>query len=420
MVDGRLQSFTRLQTGALGKVWRALEGEGEETRLVGGAVRDLALGREATDFDLATTATPDVVITRAERAGLKVALTGVSHGTVTVIAEGRPFETTTLRQDVDTDGRHAKVAFGRDFAADAMRRDFTINALSLGSDGRIFDVVGGLDDLKAGRVRFIGEARRRVREDYLRILRFFRFSAAYATGPLDAEGLAACIAERAGLSGLSRERVRAELLKLLTAARADEVAGEAAEVGLLFDALGGLAYAARLKKLVAVEAAHRAEPDALLRLAALAIRVREDAERLRGGLRLSNAETLRLLSLSDALAKMHDIEAPPSLGDLRTLLFTYGRRTARDAMMLAHVDSRASADAEAFLFAVRFLESTPEPKLPFGGTDLIRKGVPNGPGIGATLKDLQAAWIREGMPKEPEVLARLLEEALARAASGAG
>ena len=168
--DGKLKDLTPLRQGPLARALESLNGEAEETRLVGGAVRDLALGEPAVDFDLTTTATTDEVIRRSEQAGFKVALTGVKHGTVTVIVDGRPIETTTLREDVETDGRWAKVSFGRDFAADARRRDFTINALSLGPDGTVHDTVGGLDDLAAGRVRFIGEAEARIREDYLRIL----------------------------------------------------------------------------------------------------------------------------------------------------------------------------------------------------------------------------------------------------------
>src|SRR5271166_5067337 len=213
LMDGRLEDLAPLRRGPLAKALEALNGEGEETRLIGGAVRDLALGERALDFDFATTATPDEVIRRGRKAGFKVVLTGVAHGTVTLIVNGRPIEVTTLREDVETDGRHAKVTFGRDFRADALRRDFTINALSLDVDGRLHDPFGGLDDLAAGRVRFIGDADARIREDYLRILRFFRFSARFGTGALDRDGLSATVRHRSDLGRLSRERVRAEVLK---------------------------------------------------------------------------------------------------------------------------------------------------------------------------------------------------------------
>ena len=307
LAGGRLKDLTPLRHGPLARALEALNGGGEETRLVGGAVRDLALGEPAFDFDLATTASTDEVIRRARAAGFKVALTGVAHGTVTIIVDGRPIETTTLRQDVETDGRRAKVAFGRDFVADAERRDFTINALSLDADGRVHDTVGGLDDLAAGRVRFIGDADQRIREDYLRILRFFRFSARFAAGGLDAEGLTAAIRARDGLARLSRERVRAELLKLITAPRAGEVVQTMGECGFLEPILGGLAYPGRLSRLIGIEADRGATPDAILRLAALGVAIPEDAERLRDRLRLANAEYDRINSAATLLVGLHGI-----------------------------------------------------------------------------------------------------------------
>ena len=177
-------------------VFDALSGEGVETRAVGGAVRNAFLKLPVAEVDLATTATPQEVIALAEKAGLKAVPTGIEHGTVTVIADGAPFEVTTLRRDVETFGRHAEVAFTRDWEADAKRRDFTLNALYADREGRVFDPLRGYDDLAAGRVRFIGDPAERIREDYLRILRFFRFNAYYGKGPLDEAGLKACVRER--------------------------------------------------------------------------------------------------------------------------------------------------------------------------------------------------------------------------------
>jgi poly(A) polymerase len=411
--NGRLKDLTLLRQGPLARALEALNGVGEETRLVGGAVRDLALGEPAVDFDLTTTATTDEVIRRAQRAGLKVALTGVKHGTVTVIVDGRPIETTTLREDVETDGRWAKVIFGRDFAADARRRDFTINALSLGPDGMVHDMVGGLDDLAAGRVRFIGEAEARIREDYLRILRFFRFSARYAAGGLDRNGLSAAIRARDGLARLSRERVRAELMKLLAAPRATEVVQTMGESGFLEPILGGVGYARRLSRLIAIEAERGAGADPLLRLAALAVAIPEDAERLRERLRLANAEADRLRSAAAALIPLRGIKAPPSFHGLKTLLFNAGRETARDALALAQADSGALPADAAFAAADRFLADAPATKLPFSGADLIARGVAAGRPVGQALRAFQALWIRAGFPKEPETLNRLLEQAVA-------
>ncbi len=410
--DGRLADGKLLEEGRLANALRTLDGDGEETRLVGGAVRDLALGERAGDYDLATTALPEVVMKRARAAGFGVAPTGLAHGTVTLVVEGQPIEVTTLRRDVATDGRRAKVAFGRDFEADALRRDFTINALSLSRDSVVHDYTGGLADLAARRVRFIGDPRQRIREDYLRILRFFRFSARYGAGALDAEGLRAAIQERDGLTILSRERVRAELLKLLAAPRAGAVVTAVCEAGLLAPLLAGQTDAARHRRLLAIEAQRGEGPDALLRLAALGLRIEEDAERLRERLRLSNAEFERLAIIGQALPSLHGLNAPPPYSALRALLFERARRGALDALMLAHADSGAAADDWRFAEAYRFLAETPEPTLPITGADILARGVTHGRRVGATLKTLQALWIRAGFPREPEVLARLLDEAL--------
>lgn len=410
--DGFLIDRGLLREGPLARALAALNFDAEETRLVGGAVRDLALGQKVGDFDLATTALPDVVMRRARAAGFGVAPTGLKHGTVTLIVDSMPIETTTLREDVETDGRHAIVRFGRDFIADAMRRDFTINALSLGRDGAVFDYTGGLADLAARRVRFIGDPAQRIREDYLRILRFFRFSARFGEAALDLEGFAAAIAGRGGLTRLSRERVRAELLKLLVAPRAGEIASACCEAGLLTPLLTLAPDPSRLRRAVAIEAARGSGPDAILRLAALAVRIVEDAERLREALRLSNAEGDRLAAAAQVLVGLHGANAPPSLGHLRTLLFEHGRTAAQDALTLAHAESAAPADDAGFISGWRFLSDTPQPNLPFTGADIIARGVAQGLGVGATLKKLQALWIRAGFPKEPETLAKLLDEAM--------
>jgi tRNA nucleotidyltransferase/poly(A) polymerase len=412
LAGGRLRDMSLLREGPLADVMKLLNGGGEETRLVGGTVRDLALEAPPGDFDLATTAPPEAVMARARVAGLRVVPTGLAHGTVTIVAAGLPIEVTTLRQDIETDGRHAEVAFGRDFRLDALRRDFTINALSIDLQGRVHDYADGLADLEARRVRFIGDAHLRIREDYLRILRFFRFSARFGEGELDAEGFAATIREREGLAILSRERVRVELLKLLAAPRAGEVVTRVCEAGLLAGPLAGMADPARLRRLLALEAARGEPPDPLLRLAALAVQIEEDAERLRERLRLSNGEYDRLATLARALETLHGTSAPPSLGDLRLLLFERGRQGARDAIALSQVDCGAAPDDERFSHAWRFVSDTPQPRLPFSGADIVARGVGPGQRVGVVLKNLQALWIRAGFPREPEALARLMDEAL--------
>ncbi len=411
--DGRLEDLAPLRRGPLAKALDALNGEGEETRLIGGAVRDLALGERAFDLDLATTATPEEVIRRGRRAGFKVALTGVAHGTVTLVVNGLPIEVTTLREDVETDGRHAKVAFGRDFSADARRRDFTINALSLDPDGFVHDALGGLDDLALGRVRFIGGAEARIREDYLRILRFFRFSARFGGGAIDREGLDAAIRLRSGMARLSRERVRAEVLKLIVAPHAAAVVGTMGECGFLEPLFGGMGYPGRLARLIAIEEARGGEPDALLRLAALAVAIAEDADRLHERLRLANAEWRRLAAAASALTPLHGAEAPPDVRDLRKMLFAAKRRAARDALALAQAESSVGADNAAFAEADRFLAETPEPRLPVGGTDLAARGIPGGPKVGEILRAFRDLWVEAGFPAEPEAVDRLLRKAAA-------
>src|SRR5258708_6504441 len=229
-----------LHEGALATLLALLDRDGEGARGVGGGVRNPLPAEPLGDVDIATTATPDQVIARVEAAGFKAVPTGIEHGTVTVVAAGRPHEVTTLREDVETFGRHATVAFGRDWKRDAERRDFTMNALSLTRDGTIYDYVGAPADIEARRVRFIGDAATRIAEDYLRILRFFRFHAAYGEGAPDPQGLAACIDARAGLEQLSRQRVRMEVFKLLVAKHAVPTLALMTEIGLLEQVLGGV------------------------------------------------------------------------------------------------------------------------------------------------------------------------------------
>ena len=271
-------------------VFGALQGDSLETRAVGGAVRNALLGLPVTEIDLATTAEPEQVMALAEEAGLKAVPTGIDHGTVTVIADGLPFEVTTLRRDVETFGRHAKIAYTTSWEEDAKRRDFTLNALYADRDGKVFDPLGGYDDLAAGRVRFIGDAEARIKEDFLRILRFFRFHAYYGKGDMDAAGLKAAVKLRAGIEQLSAERVAGELRRILIAPQAACAVEALYDYGLLSGVLGGVPRLGRFERLVAIEAANALAPDASLRLAALAVFVEEDVARLAERLRLSNAE----------------------------------------------------------------------------------------------------------------------------------
>ncbi|AWN49832.1 CCA tRNA nucleotidyltransferase [Methylobacterium terrae] len=400
----------------LARVLAALEDPGEETRLVGGAVRDALLGRPVADIDLATTLLPDEVVRRAGAAGLKPVPTGIAHGTVTVVAEGEPFEVTTLREDIETDGRHAVVRFGRDFARDAARRDFTVNALSADPAGRVHDTVGGLPDLAASRVRFIGEARQRIREDYLRVLRFFRFHARFGTGAPDPEGLAAAIEARDGLALLSRERVRGELLKLLAAPGAPAVTAVMQGTGLLPRLIDGIGDLGRLARLAAAET----EPDPVRRLAALAVRSSPDAERLRESLRLSKAEHARLAAYAGAEAALHGAPDPLGPAEIRRLVALHGAGAVADAALVLSGEPRPVVTAEAAALLARFGDGRdPVPVFPVTGAALVAAGAPPGRGLGRGLAAARRAWLDAGCPGDAAAKARLRGIALA-AALGTG
>jgi poly(A) polymerase len=396
-----------LTAPALMRVLTALNGGGEEARVVGGAARNALMGLPLNDIDIATTALPEEVVRRAEAAGLRYVPTGIDHGTVTLVADGMPFEVTTLRQDVETFGRKARVAFGRDWQADAERRDFTMNALSISANGEIHDYVGGFADLEARRVRFIGDPAQRIAEDYLRILRFFRFQASYAQGAPDPAGLHASIVARDGLSSLSRERVRAELMKLMTARFAVDTVAVMVDAGLMTLLLGGVALTESFAGMARNEAAAGVAPDAVRRLGALGILVTEDAGRLRDKLRLFNIEHDRLVSMADRWWRLS-----PKLGDtgLRSLLYRIGADRYIDRALVSW--SRAPDRADP---AWRSLATMPArftaPRFPLASADFLARGVPKGPALGAALRAAEEAWIAAGFPDHPAALDRIADEA---------
>jgi poly(A) polymerase len=385
-----------------------LDRGGEEVRVVGGAVRNTLLGDAPGDVDIATTAVPSEVIKRVEAAGFKAVPTGIEHGTITAIAGGRPFEITTLREDVETFGRHAKVAFGRDWKRDAERRDFTINALSVARDGIIYDYVGGLRDIAERRVRFIGDAASRIAEDYLRILRFFRFHAAYGEGAPDPEGVAAAIAGRAGLDQLSRERIRMELFKLLVAKRAAEALAVMTETGLLTQVLGGVPLLASFDTMIAVEARLALLPDPVRRLGALSVAVCEDADRLRDRLRTANVEYERLHAMADGWWRLS-----PACDEQRTriLLYRLGRERFVDRVMLAWARSSAGAADVAWHALATLPARWAAPAFPLRAADFIKRGLPKGPRLGAALAAAEKAWTAAGFPLDPAALAAIADAA---------
>lgn len=382
----------------LARLLAVLDRDGEEARVVGGAVRNALLGRPVADVDVATTALPEITSRRAAEAGFKAVPTGLRHGTITVVVEGQPIEVTTLREDVETDGRHAVVRFGRDFAADAARRDFTLNALSVDRAGTLHDPVGGLADLAAGRVRFIGEPRQRIREDFLRTLRFFRFHADYAAGPIDADGLDAAIREREGLARLSRERVGGEIRKLLVARRAVETIAVAETSGLLGRLSGSIADLGRLGRAAQADPERR---DPALRLAALWVRSTADALRLQEGLRLANAEAVRLAAYAGCLAGLLTAEGALDPPALRRLLAMHGLVALSDAAAILRGEPRPvwTPDGEAALARYQTGE-TALPHFPLTGAELVRRGIPPGPEVGRRLAAARARWLAAGCPPD--------------------
>jgi poly(A) polymerase len=397
-----------LRDAPLRDVLAALDGDGEEARIVGGAVRNTLLGEPHGDIDIATTALPREVIRRVEAAGFKAVPTGVEHGTVTIVAAGQPFEVTTLREDVETFGRHATVVFGRDWKRDAERRDFTINALSLSRDGTVHDYVGGFADIEVRRVRFIGDAGRRIAEDYLRILRFFRFHAAYGEGTPDREGLAACIEGRAGLEQLSRERVRMEMVKLLVAKHAVPTLALMTETGLLEQVLGGVPLLASYANMAKLEAALALAADPVRRLGALAVSVSEDAERLRERLRLTNAEYERLASIADG---WWQISTSWSEHEARVLLYRLGSERFTDRVLLAWTRAPQGAADPTWHALATLPARWSAPAFPLKAADFIARGVPKGPPLGAALAAAEEAWIAAGFPVDAPAVAAIADAA---------
>ncbi|HXW23502.1 MAG TPA: CCA tRNA nucleotidyltransferase [Xanthobacteraceae bacterium] len=385
-----------------------LDGDGEQARVVGGAVRNVLIGQAPGDVDVATTAVPPEVIRRAGEAGFKAVPTGIDHGTVTVVVDRQPFEVTTLREDVETFGRHAVVRFGRDWRADAARRDFTINALSLSRDGAVHDYVSGLADLAVRRVRFIGQASARIAEDHLRILRFFRFHAAYGVGLPDPEGLRACIKARDRLDTLSRERVRMELLKLLVAPHAVPTLAVMAEAGLLEPVLGGVPFLAAVSNMMKVEAACGLAPDPVRRLGALGVMVAEDADRLWQRLRLTNAEHERLDSMADGWWR---VTAAAGESAARALLYRLGPEQFVDRVLLAWARSEAGAGDAHWRAIATLGERWVAPVFPLKAADLMMRGVPRGPRLGAALAAAEEAWIAQGFPDDKAAVAAIAEAA---------
>lgn len=390
---------------AVGKIVAALSAaNADAARFVGGCVRDSLLGEVPKDIDIATTLTPEEVVAALDAAGLRSAPTGIDHGTVTAIADHVGVEVTTLRADVSTDGRRATVAFTRDWSADASRRDFTINALYVTPDLRLFDPVGGLADLRAGRVRFIGDADRRLDEDYLRLLRFFRFSARFASS-FDADGVDACRRKNDGLKILSAERIGDEFSKLLGLPAPQRAVSAMAAIGALSEiwpAAASIETLARLKEIAP-------EAPAPLALAAL---WGEAGEGIDARLKLSNANASRR---RDAIRWAKEFHPDMSEHRARALLYRAGVDAYVDACFLA--SARAAADSDAPRGEdpqFRALRALPDrwtpPAPPFSGRVAIAAGLPEGPKIKTAIANAEARWIEEDFPPSERAAAIFQDE----------
>ncbi|HEX6958258.1 MAG TPA: CCA tRNA nucleotidyltransferase [Ferrovibrio sp.] len=393
-------------------VLAALGAGGATVRFVGGCVRDAILGLQPEDIDIATPEVPEVVIRRLEKAKLKAVPTGIEHGTVTAVAPPSTFQITTLRRDVSTDGRHAVVSYGTDWAEDAKRRDFTINALYADADGRLHDFTGGRADLAAGIVRFIGDPRQRVAEDYLRVLRFFRFHARFGRGAPDAAALAACADAADKLERLSGERIRDELLKILGLPNAPEALLLMQQSGVLAALLPDARFdAAQLSALIRLQAALSERsglyPEVWPRLAALfPPGPAELADRLADRLKLSNAQRLRF-GATMAPAPF-TAESLPDEARFRQALYRFGAERCRDHVLL--LGARDQDVAAAAL--QRAVETTQwrRPVFPLRGADILALGFSPGPTVSALLRELETWWAEGGFQADREACLAQLRE----------
>ena len=387
-----------LKAATTRRVIDALEAERpENARFVGGCVRNTIMGRPVDDIDIATQLPPEQTLEALKSAGIRAIPTGIEHGTVTAVIDGEPFEITSLRRDVETDGRRAVVAFTEDWAEDAQRRDFRLNALYAAPDGEVFDPVGGgYEDALAGRVIFIGDADERLREDYLRILRFFRFNAWYGAG-IDADGLAACQRQRDGLAKIARERIWKELKKLLAAPQPRVAVEAMGESGVLEAVLTEHHSTETLHNLELTEQLTGVQPDSMLRLMALLPRSALAVQQTQSALRLSNDESARLTKwAADNLPNPVGMKSK----ELRATLYWHGKQAVVDRALLA------GADVRDLLAAVRAWR---RPDFPIGGDDALAAGL-NGKDIGKALSRVATAWVESDFYLERDELLALLRQ----------
>lgn len=406
--DRRIEPKPWMSAPATRAVVAALRANGQEIRFVGGCVRDsLHGGFAGSDIDIATPDRPETVIALFDKAGIKNIPTGLAHGTITAVAEGQHFEITTLRVDVNSHGRHADVAYTDDWLEDAARRDFTMNALSLTPEGDIYDPWGGIKDLEAGCVRFVGDAAERIQEDHLRLLRFFRFHAWFGKGAPDHAGLAAATAGAKLLNRLSGERIRNEMLKLLAAADPAPVIEIMAAAGVLGEIVAVANDTNILRGLQEIEAQSGADP--LRRLASL-MRDKASAETVAERLRLSNAESARLAAMRSPPGT---INAALDERALHREVYAHGAERMVDWLILAAAEH--GKDGARYRQLIEAAKAWPPAVLPIKGADALALGLAAGPDIGDLLKAVESWWIAEDFaPTRAACLDKLRSLAAAR------
>ncbi|HUJ04396.1 MAG TPA: CCA tRNA nucleotidyltransferase [Rhizomicrobium sp.] len=379
---------------------------GGNARFVGGCVRNALIGEAVGDIDIATPLRPADVMQRLQAAGIEAIPTGIEHGTITAISSGKPYEITTLRRDVSTDGRRAVVAFTSDWVEDAQRRDFTMNALYASADGEIADYVGGAADLTYGRVRFVGDPVTRIREDYLRILRLFRFHAWYGKGELDAGALKASAFEKSGLAKLSGERIAKEMLHLLEAENPAPVLRVMAASGILAEIFPMAVNVARLEKLTAVDAQNFFAPDPVLRLATLLPDDAAAARALAERWKLSNADRVRL---EEVLGGREKIVSYLSIREVRKLLYLLGPKAFKDRVFLRWAEDSKDSNSMQWRALLALADAWVRPDFPLTGRDVMAAGVPEGPLVGRVLSEVESWWIDADFTEDEFSLAERLK-----------
>lgn len=383
----------------------ALSANGGAARFVGGCVRNALLGIPVKDIDVATPLTPDEVAARAKAAGFNIHEIGIEHGTLLVTKDKKEFEVTTLRRDVTTDGRRATVAFSKDWTEDAQRRDFTMNALYADASGQVFDYTNGIADLKAQRVRFIGDAGKRIAEDYLRILRLFRFHALYGKGEIDADGLRACSAAKDQIKTLSGERIQSEMLKLMAADGPVPVFRTMAASGVLAEVLPGPLNFDRFQRLCDNDGDQFLAPDSLLRLGAILTDV-EQARGIAERWRLSNNDRNRLITMLSASVK---VVSYMSIREVRRALYRHGADSFKDWARLRWAEDPKPSNAIQWRALGALADSWQRPEFPVTGTQVMAAGVPQGPLVGQVLGEVEDWWIDSDFTDDPFSLAERLK-----------